>query len=143
MPELFLVALGAVLLILFLQKLEHAETKLLVATLKWTLVGVLILAAFYLILVGRLFHVTAIVVLLVLLLKKDAHQWVKNKSTPLSLPAPLTKKKAAKILKVDLNASPQEIEDAYQKMKSETPSKENLYLRARDMLLEKAKSKKG
>lgn len=142
MPELFLAALGAVLLILFLQKLEHAETKFLVATLKWTLVGVLILAAFYLTLVGRLLHVAAIAVLLILLLKKDAHQWVKNKSTPL-LPAPLTEKEAAKLLKVDLNASPQEIKDAFAKMKTKNSTKRDLYLQARDLLLERAKGKKG
>lgn len=143
MPELFLAALGAVLLILFLQKLEHAETKLLVQTLKWTLAGVLVLAAFYLILVGRLFHVAAIAVLLILLLKKEAHQWVKNKSTPLSLPHPLTEKEAAKLLKVDLNASPQEIKEAFAKMKPKDSTKRDLLIQARDLLLKRAKRKKG
>lgn len=142
MPELFLATLGVILLILFLQKLEHAETKLLVATLKWTLVGVLILAAFYLTLVGRLFHVAAIAVLLVILLKRDAHQWVKNRSTPLSLPHPLTEKEAAKLLKVDLNASPQEIKDAFAKMETKDSTKRDLLLQARDLLLERAKRKK-
>ena len=74
MAELFLAALGVVLLILLLQKLEHAETQLLVKTLKWTLVGVMILAALYLILVGKLFHVAAIAILLILLLKQDVHK---------------------------------------------------------------------
>lgn len=143
MPELFLATLGAVLLILFLQKLEHAETKFLVATLKWTLVGVFVLAAFYLTLVGRLFHVAAIAVLLILLLKKDAHQWVKNRSTPLSLPHPLTEKEAAKLLKVDLNASPQEIKDAFAKMKTKDSTKRDLLIQARDVLLKRMKGKKG
>src|SRR3990167_5383135 len=71
MPYLFLAVLGAILLILLLQKLEHAETRLLVKTLKWTMVGVMVLAAVYLALVGRLFHVAAIAVLLILLLKQD------------------------------------------------------------------------
>ncbi|MBS0271750.1 MAG: hypothetical protein JSR85_03785 [Proteobacteria bacterium] len=135
MPELFLAALGIVLLILLLQKLEHAETRLLVKTLKWTFVGVMILAAFYLTLVGRLFHVAAIAVLLILLLKQDVHKWIKERSPPPSLPHPLTIKEAAALLKIAPNASPEEIEAAFKKIKTKDSMAKDRLEQARDLLL--------
>ncbi|MBL8676319.1 MAG: hypothetical protein JNJ47_02670, partial [Alphaproteobacteria bacterium] len=57
MAELFLILLGLVILILILQNLEHAEIKIVVVTLKWTLVGILLFAGLYLTLVGRLIQV--------------------------------------------------------------------------------------
>ncbi len=137
MAELFLAALGVVLLILLLQKLEHAETQLLVKTLKWTLVGIMILAALYLVLVGRLFHVAALAFLLVLLLKQDVHKWMKEKSPPLPLPHPLTKQEAAALLKVDLNASAQEIEDAFKKIKIKDSTERDRLLQAKELLLKR------
>jgi len=137
MPELFLAALGFVLLILLLQKLEYAETKLLVKTLKWTLVGVMILAAIYLTLVGRLLQVAAIVVLLILLLRQDVQQWLKGKPPPLPLPHPLTKHEAAALLKVDLNASAAEIEEAFKKIKPKDSTARDRLIQARDVLLKK------
>lgn len=135
MPYLFLAALGLVLLILLLQKLEYAETKLLVQTLKWTLVGVLVLAVFYLTLVGRLLHVAVIVVLLILLLRRDAHTWLQKKPPPLPLPHPMTKKEAAALLKVDLNASVEEIEEAFKKKKPKDSTDRDRLSQARDVLL--------
>lgn len=135
MAYLFLAALAVVLLILLLQRLEHAETKLLVQTLKWTLVGVLVLAAFYLTLVGRLFHVAAIIVLLVILLRKDAQGWMQKKLPPPSLPHPMTKKEAASLLKVDLNASAEEIEVAFKKRKPKDSTERDRLSQARDVLL--------
>lgn len=135
MAYLFLAALAVVLLILLLQKLEHAETKLLVQTLKWTVVGVLVLAAFYLTLVGRLFHVAAIIVLLVILLRKDAQGWMQKKPPPPSLPPPMTKKEAASLLKVDLNASAEEIEVAFKKGKPKDSTERDRLSQARDVLL--------
>lgn len=142
MPELFLAALGIVLLILLLQKLEHAETKLLVKTLKWTFVGVMILAAFYLTLVGRLFHVAAIVLLLILLLRQDVHKWLKERSPPPSLPYPLTIKEAAALLKIDPNASPKEIEEAFKKIKTKDSTEKDRLEQARDLLLKKTRKRK-
>ncbi len=135
MPELFLAALGVVLLILLLQKLEYAETKLLVKTLKWTLVGVMLLAAIYLTLVGRLLHVAVIAVLLILLLRQDVHQWMKKKPPPLTLPHPLTEHEAASLLHVDLNASPEEIEEAFKKMKPKDSTQQDRLAQAREVLL--------
>lgn len=145
MPYLFLAALGLVLLILLVQKLEHAETKLLVQTLKWTLVTLMVLAAFYLILVGRLVHVAAIIVLLVILLKKDVHTWVQKKqpTPPPALTAPMTKKAAAALLKVDLNASLEEIEAAYKKIKPKNSTDRDRLSQARELLLASKKTKKG
>lgn len=140
MPYLFLAALAVVLLILLLQKLEHAETKLLVQTLKWTMVSVMVLAAFYLTLVGRLFHVAVLIVLLVILLKKDMYTWVKKKQPPLSLSHPMTKKEAAALLNIDLNASVEEIEAAFKKRKPKDSTERDRLSQARDMLL---KEKKG
>jgi len=137
MPYLFLAAFGFVLLILLLQKLEHAEARLLVQTFKWTLVGVMVLAAFYLILVGRLFHVAALVVLLVILLKNDMHTLMKKKPPPLSLSHPLTEKEAAALLKIDLNASPEEIEAAFKKLKPKDSVERDRLSQARDVLLKK------
>jgi hypothetical protein len=135
MPYLFLAALGLILLILLVQKLEHAETRFLVQTLKWTLVGILVLAAFYLTLVGRLFHVAAIVVLLIILLKKDMHRWMQKKEPPLSLSHPMTKKEAAALLKVDLKASAEEIETAFKKTKPKDSTDRDRLIQARDLLL--------
>ena len=135
MPYLFPAALAVVLLILLLQKLEHAETKLLVQTLKWTMVGVMMLAAFYLTLVGRLFHVAALIVLLVILLKKDVYAWMQKKPPPLSLSHPMTKKEAAALLKIDLNASTEEIEAAFKKRKSKDSTERDRLSQARDVLL--------
>lgn len=135
MAYLFLAALALVLLILLLQKLEYAETKLLIQTLKWTLVGVMVLAAIYLTLVGRLFHVAAIVVLLILLLRKDAHSWIQKKPPSPALPHPMTKKEAANLLKVDLNASAEEIEVAFKKMKPKDSTVRDRLSQAREVLL--------
>lgn len=135
MAYLFLAALALVLLILLLQKLEYAETKLLIQTLKWTLVGVMVLAAIYLTLVGRLFHVAAIVVLLILLLRKDAHSWIQKKPSSPALPHPMTKKEAAGLLKVDLNASAEEIEVAFKKMKPKDSTARDRLSQAREVLL--------
>jgi predicted membrane protein len=71
MAELFLIALGIVLLLLLLQRLEKVERTLLFRTLKWTGVGVLGCAGIFLALTGRILHVAAILVLLVLLIRKD------------------------------------------------------------------------
>ncbi len=142
MPELFLVALGVVLLILLLQKLEYAETTLLVKTLKWTVVGVMILAAIYLTLVGRLLHVAAIAVLLVLLLKKDVHHCMKKKDPPRPLPHPLTEKEAASLLKVALKASPQEIEEAFKRIKPIDSTHRDRLQQAREVLLKRRMGKR-
>jgi hypothetical protein len=140
MAYLFLAALAVVLLILLLQKLEHAETKLLVQTLKWTMVGVIVLAAFYLTLVGRLFHVAALIVLLVILLKKDMQGWMQKKPPPLSLSHPMTIQEAAALLKVELNASKEDIEAAFKKKKPKDSTERDRLAQARDILL---KGKKG
>lgn len=137
MPELFLAAFGVVLLLLLLQKLEHAETKLLIKTLKWTFVGVLVLAGVYLTLVGRLLHVVVIIVLLVILLRQDVHKWIKEKRSPLPLSPPMTKKEAAALLKVNLKATPAEIQKAFDKIKPTDSTHRDLLLRARDILLKK------
>lgn len=78
MAELFIIAFVFVLLLLLLQKLEYVEKSLLLKTLKWTFVGVLILAAIYLALVGRLLQVAVIVGLLVVLLRKDVQRWLRK-----------------------------------------------------------------
>lgn len=135
MAYLFLAALAVVLLILLLQKLEHAETKLLVQTLKWTVVGIMVLAAFYLTLVGRLFHVAALIILLVILLKKDVGEWMQKKPPPLSLSHPMTKEEAAALLKVRLNASKEEIESAFKKKKPKDSTERDRLSQARDVLL--------
>lgn len=135
MAYLFLGAFGFVLLLLLLQKLERAETKLLVQTLKWTFVGVLLLAAFYLTLVGRLIHVAAIILLLVLLLKNDAQTWMRKRLPPPSLPHPMTKIEAAAILKVDLNASSEEVDAAFKKLKPKDSTEGDRFSQARDLLL--------
>ncbi len=137
MPELFLAAFGVVLLLLLLQKLEHAETKLLIKTLKWTFVGVLVLAGIYLTLVGRLLHVTVIIVLLILLLKQDVHRWVKEKRSPLPLSPPMTKREAVKLLKVKLKATPEEIQQAFDTIKPKDSTHGDLLVQARDVLLKK------
>lgn len=139
MPELFLAAFGGVLLLLLLQKLEHAETKLLIKTLKWTFIGVLVFAGVYLTLVGRLLHVTAIIVLLVLLLKQDVHKWVKKKRPPLPLSPPMSKKEAAALLKVKLKATPEEIQKAFDTIKAKDSTHQDLLRRARDVLLKKTR----
>lgn len=141
MPYLFLAALGLIFCILLLQKLEHAETRLLVQTLKWTMVGVMVLAAFYLTLVGRLLHVAAIGVLLVILLKKDMHTWMRKKPPPLSLSHPITEKEAAALLKVDLNASVEEIEMAFKKIKPKNSTDRDRMMQARNLLLEQKNKK--
>lgn len=137
MPYLFLAALGIVLLLLLLQRLETAETKLLVKTLKWNVVGVLLLFAVYMTLVGRLIQVAVIILLLVFLLKKDFQEWMKKKEPPRSLPRPITEKEAAKLLNVDLDASPEEIEEAYKKLKPKDSTEKEKLTQARDFLLKK------
>jgi hypothetical protein len=139
MAELFLILLGLVLLILILQNLEHAETKLVVATLKWTLVGVLLFAGFYLTLVGRLLQVAMIAILLVLLLRQDVHGWLKKKAPPPSLPHPLTKKEAAALLKVGLKASAEEIQKAFEDAKPRNSTELDQLEQARDLLLGRKK----
>jgi len=135
MPYLFLAIFGLILLLLFLQKLEYAETRLLVKTLKWTVVGVMILAAIYLTLVGRLLHVAALVVLLILLLKKDISSFMEKPPTPLRLMRPMTKKEAASLLKVDLNASSEEVEASFRKIKPKDSTERDRLSQARDVLL--------
>lgn len=139
MAYLFLVALAIVLLILLLQRLEHAETKLVVQTFKWTVVGIMVLAAFYLTLVGRLLHVAALIILLVILLKKDVHAWLQKKSPPLPLSPPMTKKQAAALLKVDSKSSTEEIETAFKKQKPRDSTEKDRLTQARDILLKSHK----
>jgi hypothetical protein len=141
MPELFLAALGLVFLILLLQRLEHAETKLLISTIKWTFVGVMIFAAFYLTLVGRLLQVGGIAILLILLLRKDIQEWRQKRRTPLPLPHPMTKKEAASLLKVDLKASVQEINEAYESAVPKDTTEQDLLKQAKDVLLKSKKKK--
>jgi hypothetical protein len=103
----------------------------------------MVLAAIYLTLVGRLLHVAAIVVLLVILLKKDVQSWVQKKPlpvTPLPLAHPMTRKEAAVLLQVDLNASAEEIEAAFKKLKPKDSTARDRLSQARDVLL---KGKKG
>ena len=135
MAELFLILLGLVILILILQNLERAETKLVIATLKWTLVGVLLFAGFYLTLVGRLLQVATIAVLLILLLRRDVHQWFTKKAPPPSLPRPLTKKEAAALLKVNLKASTKEILKAFEDANPKDSTELDRLEQARDLLL--------
>jgi len=137
MPELFLAAFGVVLLLLLLQKLEYAETKLLIKTLKWTFVGVMVLASIYLTLVGRLLHVTAIIILLVILLKQDVHKWVKQKRSPLPLSPPMSRKEAAALLKVKLKTTPEEIQKAFDKIQPKDSTHQDRLVQARDVLLKK------
>ncbi|HBW24343.1 MAG: hypothetical protein A2W46_05715 [Alphaproteobacteria bacterium RIFCSPHIGHO2_12_42_13] len=137
MAELFLILLGLTLVVLIFQGLERAETKLVVATLKWTLVGVLLLAGIYLTLVGRLLHVAVIAVLLILLLRKDFHEWLKKKTSPLPLPRPLTREEAAALLKVELKATPDEILEAFQKANPKNSTDLDRLEQARDVLLGK------
>ncbi len=141
MAELFLVAFGIVLLILLLQKLEHADAKLLVNTIKWTFVGVMLFAAFYLTLVGRLLQVGAIALLLILLLRKDYLDWRKKKLAPPPLASPMTKKEAASLLKVDLKATAKEINEAFEQAHPKDSTEEDRLKQARDLLL-KGKRKK-
>ncbi len=141
MPELFLAALGVVLLLLLLQKLEHTETKLLVQTIKWTFVAVMLLAGIYLVLVGRLFHVVVIAVLLILLLRKDTLKWMERRKPPLPLPHPMTEKEAAALLKIDLNASSKEIKEAFKNAKGKDSTHQDRLLQARDVLLKKKEPK--
>ena len=139
MPELFLAALGIVLLILLLQKLEHAETKLLLQTIKWTFVGVLVFAAIYLTLVGRLIQVAAIAILLILLLRRDVMEWREKKRPPLPLSHPMTKKEAAALLKVDLKSTKQEINEAFNNAKPKDSTEKDRFQQARDTLLKAKK----
>lgn len=97
----------------------------------------MVLAGIYLILVGRLLHVTAIIVLLVLLLRQDVHTWVKQKRSPLPLSAPMTKAQAAKLLKVSLKATPEDIQKAFDKINPKDSTHRDLLLQARDVLLKK------
>jgi hypothetical protein len=140
MAELFLVALGIILFLLLLQQLEYAETKLLVKTLKWTVIVVLVCAGIYLTLVGRLFHVAAIIVLLTLLLRQDMYAWVKKRS-PLPLAPPLNRAEAAKILKVNPNASPEEIQGAFERTTPKDSTHYDRLLQAREILLKKKKNR--
>lgn len=135
MAELFLILLGLVILVLILQNLERAETKLVVATLKWTLVGVLLFAGFYLTLVGRLLQVAIIAILLVLLLRRDVHEWLKKKAPPPSLPHPLTKKEAAALLKIKQKATAEEIQKAFEGAKPKDSTELDRLEQARDLLL--------
>lgn len=135
MAFLFLGLLGLVLLALLIQRLETVETRLLSQTIKWTVVGILILAGIYLTLVGRLLHVAVIVIFLVMLLRKDAQKWFAKPSPPRQLTKPMTKKEAADILGVSKNASPEEVDGAYQNLLHKTPEKKNLLKKARDILI--------
>jgi hypothetical protein len=139
MPYLFLAALCLVLLILLLQKLEHAETTLLAHTLKWTLAGLMVLSALYLTLVGRLFHVAALVVLLILLLRKDVRVWMVKKRPLSPLPPPMTKKDAAALLNVDVNASPEAIQKAFQHITIKDSTHRDHLTQALTLLLKKQK----
>jgi hypothetical protein len=72
-----------------------------------------------------------------MLLKKDVHSWVKKKTPPPALPHPMTKKEAAALLNVDLNASGEEVEAAFKKMKPKDSTKRDKLMQARDVLLKK------
>ncbi len=135
MAELFLLALGIVFIILLLQKLEHAETKLLLQTIKWTFVATMIFAAIYLTLVGRLLQVGAIAILLILLLRKDVMEWREKNRPPPPLPHPMTKKEAAALLKVELKATKQEINEAFKSAKPKDSTDKDRLQQARDVML--------
>lgn len=140
MAELFIGAFGIVLLLLLLQRMESVEKNILIKTLKWTFVGVLVLAGFYLTLVGRLLHVAVIIVLLVLLLRSDVHKWIKQKQAPLSLSPPLTAKEAVDLLNVKVNATPLEIHKAFERMKAKDSTHQDRLIQARDVLLKNKKT---
>lgn len=141
MAELFIGAFGIVLLLLLLQRMESVEKNILIKTLKWTFVGVLVLAGFYLTLVGRLFHVAAIIVLLVLLLKKDAHNWMRKNRPPLALSPPLTVQEAADLLHVKVNATPHEIHEAFECAETKDSTHRDRLAQARDVLLKNKKKR--
>lgn len=134
MAFLFLGLLGLVLLALLIQRLETVETRLLSQTIKWTVVGILVLAGIYLTLVGRLLHVAVIVIFIVMLLRKDAQQWFAKPSPPRQLTKPMTKKEAADILGVSSKASPEEIEEAFQRCLKDKTVALSLLEKARDKL---------
>ncbi len=139
MAELFIGAFGIVLLLLLLQRIENVEKNILIKTLKWTFVGVLVFTGIFLTLVGRLFHVAAIIVLLVLLLRSDVHKWVKQKRSPLALSPPLTPKEAADLLHVKVNATPLEIHEAFERMEVKDSTHRDRLIQARDVLLKNKK----
>lgn len=124
-------------MVLFVQKLETAETRVILQTLKWTVVSVLVLAVIYFTLFGRLLHVAAIIILLVLLLRKDIRGWFHKPPSPLPLPKPLTRKEAARILKVNEKATPAEIEEAFLELKAKDSTERDLFEQARNKLLSK------
>ena len=136
MAYFFLGALAIVLFVLLLQNLENAETNLLVKTIKWTLVGVMGLAAIYMTLMGRLLHVAALGVLLFLVLKRDIQRLFKNKTPLLPLEGPLSKKEAAALLQVDINASSKEVQEAYSQVQTKDSTHQDRLAQARDKLLE-------
>ncbi len=84
-------------------------------------------------------HVTAIMALLVLLLKQDVHKWVKKKRPPLPLSPPMSKKEAAVLLNVKLKATPQEIQKAFEAINAKDSTYQNLLRQARDVLLKKTR----
>jgi len=88
-------------------------------------------------LMGRLLHVAAIAALLTLLLKKEMHQWIKEKRHPFFLPPPLTEEEAAALLKVHRNAKPQEIKKAFKNIKPKDSTHRDRLRQARDILLKR------
>lgn len=139
MPQFFLLALGLVLLLLLGQRLSRAEPSLLFKTIKWTVAGVLLLAAIYLTLVGRLLHVAALSVLLIFLLKSDLHAWLKRRKPIRALHAPLTVQEARRLLGVRAQATSDEIEDAFKQVKAKDSGHRDRLFQAKTLLLKTAK----
>ncbi|MBL8676318.1 MAG: hypothetical protein JNJ47_02665, partial [Alphaproteobacteria bacterium] len=77
----------------------------------------------------------AIAILLILLLRRDVHQWFAKKAPPPSLPHPLTKEEAAALLKVNLKASAEEIQKAFEDAKPKDSTELDRLEQARDLLL--------
>lgn len=142
MPQFFLLALGLVLLLILGQKLSRAEPSLLFKTIKWTVAGVLLLAAMYLTLVGRLLQVAAISVLLIVLLKPDVQAWLKGKKPIGALQPPLTVQQARRLLGIAKDATPEEIEEAFRKVKARDSGHRDRLLQAKTLLLQRSKEKR-
>ena len=137
MAYLFLLALGLILLLMLLERLMKADVSLLFQTIRWTVVGVLLLMAFYLTLVGRLLHVAVIIGLLVFLFKSNFQKWMKDKKPrPLLLPT-LTPQEARRLLKVKAKATAQEIEEAFNKINPKYSKHRDRLFQAKTLLLKK------
>jgi len=145
MALFLLLSVGLVLLLMLARRLSDLDYHLLASTIRYTVLGVILFFLALNLIMGRIPLVLLMLALLLIFFGDQMKKsWNKIFSPTRSLPKPMSRAEAAKILDVDEDASEIEIQKAYRKLMAENHpdkggdgNKASQLTEARDVLLKK------